>query len=97
MSVGAKWPPWPRPAVRLAAFADSERFYPLQAADMLAWETRRHVAHLAGEAAPSGRWNDITVPLPYDELQYAAGEYWTQEWFDREIPKLRSEMAQANQ
>jgi hypothetical protein len=79
-----------RAVLAQVSFADSEHFYPLQAADVLAWETRRHIAHMAGEARPSGRWDDLTVPLPYDELDYAAGEYWTQEWFDQEIPKLEA-------
>jgi hypothetical protein len=84
--------PWVRATLAQVSFADMERFYPLQAADMLAWETRRHVAHLVGEATPSGRWSDLTVPLPYDDLKYVAGEHWTQEWFDQELPKLRVEM-----
>jgi Protein of unknown function (DUF3800) len=84
-----------RAALAQVSFASSDHFYPLQAADLLAWETRRHIAHMAGEARPSGRWSDLTVPLPYDELDYAAGEYWTQEWFDQELPKLRAQMVEA--
>ena len=84
----------PRLRANLAqvSFASSKHFTPLQAADMLAWETRRQVAHLVGEARPSGQWNDLMNPLPYGESAFAVGEHWTQEWFDEQIPKIRASL-----
>jgi hypothetical protein len=73
------------------SFADSEHFYPLQAADLLAWETRRELAHRIEGERGTARWAELMTALPYGELDYAAGEYWNKEWIDRDLPNIEAE------
>jgi hypothetical protein len=73
------------------SFADAEHFYPLQAADLLAWETRRRLAEIIEGASGTARWAELMTALPYGELEYAAGEYWNKEWIDRDLPKIEAE------
>jgi hypothetical protein len=85
-----KQQPIVRERVAQLSFAASRHFYPLQAADLLAWETRRQLANRAHEKPPTARWPELMAALPSGELGYAAGEFWTREWFDEELPKLFS-------
>lgn len=70
------------------SFADSEHFNPLQAADLLAWETRRQLVNKSGGDPSTQRWGELIAALPSGQIEFACGEFWTQEWFDQEIPKL---------
>lgn len=74
--------------VAQVSFADSAHFCPLQAADLLAWETRRQLVNQSGGKPSTARWDDLMAALPSGQIEFAAGEFWTQEWFDQEIPKL---------
>ena len=71
------------------SFADSRRFCPLQAADLLAWETRRELINRSGGHESNPRWGDLLAALPSGQIEFAVGEYWTKEWFDQEIPRLQ--------
>jgi Protein of unknown function (DUF3800) len=57
------------------AFSNSDFYYPLQAADMLAWATRRNLMRLVGEK-PDAQWDQFLSEFPVGEFEYAAGEYW---------------------
>jgi hypothetical protein len=70
------------------SFADSRTFYPLQAADMLAWETRRELINRSGGHESTKRWKELMAALPSGQIDFAVGEFWTKEWFDQELPKL---------
>jgi hypothetical protein len=77
-----------RERVVQVSFADSRTFYPLQAADMLAWETRRQLVNAAGGKQSTVRWRELTAAMPSGQIEFAVGEFWTRGWFDREMPKL---------
>lgn len=77
------------------SFANSQHFYPLQAADLLAWETRRHLANMIDGESGTARWKELMTALPYGELDYAAGEYWNKEWITSELPKIEAEHKKA--
>lgn len=77
-----------RANVAQIAFSDSQRFYPLQAADLLAWETRRELVNRTGVVESTTRWKELMAALPSGQIEFAAGEFWTKAWFDEEIPKL---------
>ncbi len=80
---------WLADRLTMVAFGNSEHFYPLQAADLLAWETRRQLVNEATGNPSTPRWAQLMAVLPSGDYGYAAGEHWTKEWFDHEIPKLR--------
>jgi hypothetical protein len=73
------------------AFADSKHFYPLQAADLLAWETRRHLANVIEGEGGTVRWGELMTALPYGELDYEASEYWDKALIERELPKIEAD------
>jgi hypothetical protein len=77
-----------RTRVAQVSFADMRTFYPLQAADMLAWETRRELVNRSGGRESNARWKELMTALPSGQIEFAAGEFWTKEWFDQELPKL---------
>ena len=81
---------YPQIAAHVAqvSFADSESFYPLQAADLLAWETRRELFNKARATQSTARWRDLMAALPSGQIQFDVGEFWTEAWFDEEMPKL---------
>jgi hypothetical protein len=68
----------PRLAARISsiAFSDSRAHSQLQAADILAWETRRHLVNRVGNTPQTDEWHDLFEPLMGHEMEYAAGEYW---------------------
>jgi hypothetical protein len=74
-------------------FADAERYPPLQAADLLAWTTRRELMLRAKKLQPSNRYRELFAALPYYDPEYAAGEFWDQGEIDREFPKVEAERA----
>ena len=77
-----------RERVAQVSFADSRTFYALQAADMLAWETRRELVNQSGGKESTKRWKELTAALPSGQVEFAVGEFWTKQWFDRELPKV---------
>jgi hypothetical protein len=87
----SKFAPSIRKNLAQLSFADSKVFYPLQAADLLAWETRRQLVNRLEGKPPTSRWTELTTAWPYGELDYAAGEFWDKEMIEREIPKAEAE------
>jgi Protein of unknown function (DUF3800) len=79
-----------RNALAQVTFADAELFYPLQAADLLAWETRRHLINRVGGKLNTARWAELMAALPHGEFEYAAGEYWDKALIDSELPKVEA-------
>ncbi len=57
------------------SFSDSRYYYQLQAADLLAWVTRKRLIDEIEEKPSTPKWDELFADLPYGELDYA-GEYW---------------------
>ena len=87
----ARFAPPIRKNLAQLSFANSAVFYPLQAADLLAWETRRELVNRLESKPSTSRWGDLMTALPYGELDYAAGEYWDKEKIEKELPKVEAE------
>jgi hypothetical protein len=56
-------------------FADTRYFLGLQAADILAWETRKQLVQRAGGHQPTKRYQQLFEAMPDIELDYS-GEFW---------------------
>lgn len=67
------------------SFGNSDFFFPLQAADMLAWETRRQLLARSNDATPHPRWAELMAVIP-GGLQYVASELWNQDVLDGKVP-----------
>jgi hypothetical protein len=82
-------------SVRISAlsFADSKWYLPLQAADVLAWETRKQLIARADKTQSSQRFRELTTALPLVDLEFAAGEFWDQAEIDKEFPKIEATIA----
>lgn len=72
------------------SFADSRRYYQLQAADILAWETRRHLVNRSGAQAETEGWKELFAALPDGELDYE-GEFWDAEMVETEFAKVEAD------
>jgi hypothetical protein len=86
----------PRVGPRIASvnFSDSKRYIPLQAADLLAWETRRELVNRVQGFASSSRWGALFKALPFQELDYE-GEFWDKELFDSSFATIEKQIAEA--
>jgi hypothetical protein len=88
----------PRVGPRVASlnFSDSERFFPLQAADLLAWETRRElVTKVLGFGASSrSSWKALFSALPFQELDYE-GELWDDNLFESSFTLIEKQIEEA--
>jgi hypothetical protein len=76
-----------RESLTVLSFADARYHYPLQAADLLAWETRRHLINLVEGERETARWRELMAALPSGEFNYE-GEYWDKKLIDSELPKV---------
>jgi hypothetical protein len=83
-----------RESLAILSFADARHYYPLQAADLLAWETRRHLVNVVDGKRDTARWDDLMAALPSGEFDYE-GEYWDKKLIDSEIPKVEAANAAA--
>jgi hypothetical protein len=78
----------PMDSISIVSFADARQYYPLQAAHLLARETRRRMRSLTGI-------KDIETPdefmaaWPNDGFDYL-GEFWDRELIETELPKLEA-------
>jgi hypothetical protein len=72
-------------------FADAARYLPLQAADLLAWSTRRELMSRAKKLQPNNRYHQLLAALPYYDPEYAAGEFWDQAEIDKYFPEVEAE------
>lgn len=86
----SKWAPGIRENVVQLSFADSRHFYALQAADLLAWHTRRRLADLADGRNRTPRWAELIAVLPYGEMDYAAQEYWSAEKLESALSEIEA-------
>jgi hypothetical protein len=73
---------WARERFASICFANSRAYLPLQAADMLAWETRRHLETLNNNAKPT--FGSVSLFSP-GALKFAAGEYWNEAEFTKYV------------
>jgi Protein of unknown function (DUF3800) len=78
-----------RESLTVLSFADARHYYPLQAADLLAWETRRHLINLVGGQRDTTRWTDLMAALPSGVFDYA-GEFWDKALIESELPKAEA-------
>jgi hypothetical protein len=83
-----------RESLLILSFANARHYYPLQAADLLAWETRRHLVNMVGGTPDTARWNDLMLALPTNEFDYE-GEFWDKALIEAEIPKVERATAAA--
>jgi hypothetical protein len=79
-------------AARIAAisFADTKWFLPLQAADLLAWETRKALIARADRDPRSPRLNEMLEALPFVDMDYE-GEFWDEEEVRKYFPAVEEE------
>jgi hypothetical protein len=78
------------------SFANSDFYYPLQAADMLVWATRRILMTRLG-VKQSDLWDDLLSKFPIGELEYAAGEFWDKATIENNLPNLEQEILKTRQ
>lgn len=80
----------PRAAQRLVSITFGHpRWYPgLQAADLLAWETRKELMQQRGGYRSTTRWQAMFTQMPNYHLEYPIGERWNDEQFDKSMPEI---------
>jgi len=72
------------------AFTDARLYYPLQAADLLAWETSRQLTNrIVDGKSPTAGWKASMAVLPTREWDFT-GEYWDKEMIERHLPELET-------
>jgi hypothetical protein len=64
------------------SFADDEVFYPLQAADVLAHQTRDHILRTKDGRQHSAHFENLIVPLSPEVGIHYGSEYWNKEMLD---------------
>jgi hypothetical protein len=78
---------WARELFVSICFANSKGYFALQAADMLAWETRRLLEARHEGAVPTVGSSKMFSSGGDNDLEFAAGEYWDEEEFEKNIDK----------
>jgi hypothetical protein len=84
--------------VPIISFADAKVCYPLQAADLLVWLTRRClISREMGTEAPLDRAHlGRLVSPPEDEISHYAWEFWGAKTVERELTKVEKEWARVH-
>jgi hypothetical protein len=79
-----------RAARRLTSitFGHPEHYPGLQAADLLAWETRKELMQKREGHQSTKRWRDMFTKMPDYHLEYTIGEKWDDERFDAALPQI---------
>lgn len=72
------------------SFADARHYYPLQAADLLAWETRRQIINRTEGKPSAARWNDLMSALPSGQIEFACGEFWNKQLIEEKLPEIEA-------
>ncbi len=87
---------YPEVADRIAqiSFADAGVFSQLQAADVLAWQTRRHLYNQEGQKPEMPAWRNLFEILPHVELDYE-GEFWDQELMEKNFSLIERQLEAA--
>ena len=71
-------------------------FFPgLQAADLLAWETRKELAR-DGRFEPTRRWKAMFTRMPDYRLEYVISELWEEEHFEKAMPEITETFAKSS-
>lgn len=73
------------------SFSNSQFYYPLQAADILAWQTRRHLENQALSRRPMHGWEQLFTEHPNYRLDYE-GEFWDQSMVDTNFTAVEQEI-----
>jgi hypothetical protein len=79
-----------RAARRLTSitFGHPEHYPGLQAADLLAWETRKELMQKKNGQQSTRRWQAMFTRMPDYHLEYTVGERWDDEAFGRALPQI---------
>ena len=79
-----------RAARRLASitFGHPEYYPGLQAADMLAWETRKELMQKRDGHVSTKRWQAMFPNMPDYHLEYTVGERWDEDFFRDAMPEI---------
>lgn len=87
-----------RASRRLASisFAHPEYYPGLQAADLLAWETRKNLMQEREGYPSTKRWRAMVTHMPNYHLEYTVGEVWAQVDFDGHINQIEALAALAS-
>jgi hypothetical protein len=72
-------------------FADSNLYYGLQAADILAAETRREMINRLEGRESTRKFKDLMHGLPHQQLSYS-GHWWDAEYIKRELPLIEAQI-----
>lgn len=75
--------PWAKDTIVSIGFGRAWAYAPLQAADMLAWETNRLLQVNTGGARPS--FGSETMFAGPDGIEFTAGEYWDKHEFEKYV------------
>jgi hypothetical protein len=68
-----------RPYLSAITFADPNTYLPLQAADLLAWETRKDLIQKSGNFSSTPRWDALFTAMQGFDLDYQS-ELWTADY-----------------
>lgn len=83
-----------RQYITAITFASPIVYAPLQAADVLAWETRKELIQKVGGYESTARWNELfgqlseMLPLPMGGIDYVS-ELWDKEEIEKQVLKER--------
>jgi hypothetical protein len=81
--------PWSKSTVTSICFANAWAYPPLQAADMLAWETNK-LLEVRYKGAKGSFGNETMFEGP-DGIYFSVGEFWDEDMFNRHIDLLNEE------
>jgi hypothetical protein len=76
------------------SFADMRYYEALQAADLLAWQTRRQLINRAAKQPPTAAFRELLTEIPLIDLEYE-GEFWNEEHVERYFPAVEREVSEA--
>jgi len=79
-----------RAAKRLTSitFAHPEHYPGLQAADMLAWQTRKDLMQKTEGYQSTKHWRAMFTQMPSYSLEYTVGERWDEAMFEEKMPEI---------
>jgi hypothetical protein len=76
---------WARERYSSITFANSRVHIPLQAADLLAWTTRRSLQDRASDVTAPHAFMKLVDHAEKGRLEFACGEYWDKEEFEKRV------------
>jgi hypothetical protein len=72
------------------AFADARLYYPLQAADLLAWQTSRQLINRIVDGKPSTSTLEASMAVSPTRQWDFTGEYWDNETIEKHLSELET-------